>query len=329
MASTRSSRRFRLLSLLLFAASRIGATPYRRTLSFTRQGCFVSNVNGVRALTESLLGDDAMTVDICAQHCSSYSFFGLEYGRECWCSSQDLSPRGVPDADCSFPCAGDPTKTCGGSNRIEVYTNDVYVPPVTPVPAELDVPYLGCFIDVASRALPDQVFTDNEMTAEKCQVLCQEYSYFGLEFGKECFCGNKQPQTQTSEDECSFPCAGDRAQTCGGNGRINVWGIPPLCPGPVGNYEYTGCFADSGQQRTLTGRVSYDHDMTLEKCAAFCGLNEYPLFGVEFSSQCYCGTALDSSLQRPQNECAMRCGGNDQESMSPLPFRPSCSFAHL
>ena len=39
--------------------------------------------NGARALSGDSFADDAMTLDKCKDHCSSYVYWGTEYGREC------------------------------------------------------------------------------------------------------------------------------------------------------------------------------------------------------------------------------------------------------
>ncbi|KAF8319570.1 uncharacterized protein EI90DRAFT_3081828, partial [Cantharellus anzutake] len=54
-----------------------------------------------------------------------YSFTGVEYGRECYCSNSVTWISGAgqpaPDSDCSVPCMGLGSATCGGGYRIEIY----------------------------------------------------------------------------------------------------------------------------------------------------------------------------------------------------------------
>lgn len=69
-------------SLLLSTAAGL---PSRRPVAarddaFTRLGCFTDGTT--RALSADTKGDDAMTVEMCAEFCSSYQYFGVEYGRE-------------------------------------------------------------------------------------------------------------------------------------------------------------------------------------------------------------------------------------------------------
>ncbi|KAK4148740.1 WSC domain-containing protein [Chaetomidium leptoderma] len=292
------------VSLIALAATAQALPHKREAAPYTRDGCFVDNLNGQRLLDSTHYAADAMTVESCAAHCSGYKYFGLEFGRECYCADSH-SGVAVDDSDCSFPCSGDSTEKCGANDRLDVYTNNLYSPRK---PATLEAPYLGCFVDQGARALPDNLLGADDMTAQKCADHCANFSYFGIEFGRECWCANSPPKTPAAESECSFGCAGDDTQLCGAGNRINVWGAPLPSPETVGTHEYLGCFTDKRDQRSLRGPVTYDPAMTLEKCAAACG--DYTYFGVEVGSQCYCGTILESSAEeRPQAECSARCGG--------------------
>ncbi|KAJ7678763.1 glycosyl hydrolase catalytic core-domain-containing protein [Mycena rosella] len=67
------------------------------------------------------------TPQTCIAFCSGngYTMAGVEFGQECWCGSSYNPVAGTvqsaADADCSSPCTGDSTQTCGGSSRIQVY----------------------------------------------------------------------------------------------------------------------------------------------------------------------------------------------------------------
>ena len=104
-------------------------------------------------------------------------------------------------------------------------------------------------------------------------------------------------------------------------------------PSDVGDYVYQGCYTDSPitGQHSLTGKFTYDPAMTLEKCHLSCEGDGYPWFGVEYGTQCFCGTRLydrdiiddgnDSDefyLKRAfavsDRQCSMRCGGDATNS---------------
>lgn len=52
-----------------------------------------------------------------------------------------------------------------------------------------------------------------------------------LQYGKICFCGNKQINVKKMEDDdCLRPCAGDRTQACGGDWRLAIYENPQYKP---------------------------------------------------------------------------------------------------
>ncbi|CRK39009.1 hypothetical protein BN1723_015476, partial [Verticillium longisporum] len=69
------------------------------------QGCYTETKNG-RALSKKSYADDLMTLESCAAFCKGVSaaFFGVEYGRECYCgdSLRDGSVPATNQKDCSF-----------------------------------------------------------------------------------------------------------------------------------------------------------------------------------------------------------------------------------
>ncbi|KAL2130741.1 hypothetical protein VTI74DRAFT_6005 [Chaetomium olivicolor] len=303
-----------LLYTLLFSTA--AALPSGRPVSardaFTRLGCFTDGTP--RALTAAFKGDDSMTVEMCAAYCSSYRYFGVEYGRECFCGNdRDASSAAVPDSDCSFPCAGDSTEICGAGLRLDVYTNNNYVVPDPTNAAPAGVPYLGCFVDSPARALPERVISDDGMTAAKCAANCAGYTYFGTQWSRECYCGNTAPTEQATQSECNMPCSGNAAEMCGAGMRLSVYGpvgAAPTNPATVGDFTYDGCYTDSVALRVLAGYTFTSPDMTPASCAAICA--EYAYFGLEYGSQCFCGVALDpSGTMSPEKDCSMKCSGDD------------------
>ena len=71
------------------------------------------------------------------------------------------------------------------------------------------------------------------MTVEMCHERCQSrnYSLFGVEYAKECYCGNSLasgalPAAELYECKRSF-CVGDKTEFCGGGSRLLVYNIQP------------------------------------------------------------------------------------------------------
>ncbi|KAL1955711.1 hypothetical protein VTO42DRAFT_8183 [Malbranchea cinnamomea] len=188
------------------------------------RGCYTDSVFS-RALTGAASDDDEMTIDFCADFCQAYRFFGLEYGRECFCgNTQSSESTLVADSECSMPCGGDGSKICGASNRLSVYENLDWIPTVNP---EIEgYEYLGCYNDsTARRGLSDTFVYDSEMTVELCAEFCSGANYFGVEYFSECYCGAELSDSSTVQPEadCSFFCSGNSTQYCGGSNRMNVY----------------------------------------------------------------------------------------------------------
>ncbi|KAL8772354.1 MAG: hypothetical protein Q9194_004646 [Teloschistes cf. exilis] len=84
--------------------------------------------------------------------------------------------------------------------------------------------YLGCYSDLNPRQLQKayNLGTSNENGA--CQTQCQSlgYTFAGTEYHTQCWCGNLAPNgtkyTPESAKKCTFGCANDTTQACGGDG---------------------------------------------------------------------------------------------------------------
>lgn len=71
------------------------------------------------------------------------------------------------------------------------------------------------------------------MTQESCQTYCTieaplgPYKYFGIEFGRDCYCGNTFQHDAIPYDNtitsCNISCTGNSTQQCGGVNRISVY----------------------------------------------------------------------------------------------------------
>ena len=128
-----------------------------------------------------------------------------------------------------------------------------------------------------------------------------------------CFCGNQPPQYQyldVDDVHCSYACAGNSLDTCGGNGGyISIYydatkytpsnsstSTAPI-GGPVtvnstGNYNYIGCYSEATAGRALSALSpnAPANGFTVELCQAAC--EGYTYFGVEYSNQCMIYTII-------------------------------------
>lgn len=193
-------------------------------VSYSYVGCYTDDVNS-RTLPAATNSDNNMTLSECSNFCSGYQYFGTEYTTQCFCGTTlSSSSTEAAETDCSMPCGGDSTETCGGPNRLSVYTNNNYV-----TPGGATIPgyqYVGCYNDTAAaRSLSGTYTYSSEMTVEACATFCNGATYFGVEYYNECYCGDtlaadsvKQPVT-----DCSYVCSGNKSEFCGGSNRLDLY----------------------------------------------------------------------------------------------------------
>ena len=90
----------------------------------------------------------------------------------------------------------------------------------------LEQPNGQCFEDpIGSRVLPHGPLQSSDMTIVKCKKYCAEknYKYAGVEWARECFCGNDIPNIRAPDTDCFMPCTGDKSEKCGAGHKINVY----------------------------------------------------------------------------------------------------------
>jgi hypothetical protein len=209
-------------------------------VTFNRTLGFVGSFPGSR---------EGMTLEPCQGACkyAGYVFAGVEFGQECWC---DNFIRGigvsVADGECNMHCSGNNSETCGGSNRINIYsftpatsttatpiTATTFAATSTSSPAQPS-PYfesIGCYTDARSNRtlgfVGDFPGAYGNMTIEPCQWACRNahYMFAGVEFGDECWCDNviRGIGVRTFDSDCNMPCYGNVSEICGGSDRINIY----------------------------------------------------------------------------------------------------------
>ncbi|KAJ9667507.1 hypothetical protein H2201_002376 [Coniosporium apollinis] len=278
--------------------------------AFSHIGCY--NEIGGRALTAKSFATDLMTVESCATFCETYTYFGVEYGRECYCGNTIPATSTAQDpTTCKMLCKGNSLQYCGGSSRLNMYekkaaaasssvvasssavvessssavvgpsssavmassssavvessssavvassssavevpsssavvvpsssavvapsssavvASSSAAPPAATTPAVVqsvgEYTHIGCYNEVSGRTLNAKRSANDLMTVENCATFCSAYTYFGVEYGRECYCGNSIPVTSTVQlSGCTKLCAGNALQYCGGSSKLNVY----------------------------------------------------------------------------------------------------------
>ena len=168
-----------------------------------------------------------MTVELCASLCNGYTFYGVEYGSECYCGNELASDAFPVDSSlCDARCSGNSAEICGGRMLLSLYENgDSGVLPTPGGP--FDFEYVGCYAEPDGSKLLTTSYASSKMTHEMCFYLCGNlgYTYAGLEYGQECWCGNNFDDLTPplADDRCSMPCAGDATETCGNGNTLQLY----------------------------------------------------------------------------------------------------------
>jgi hypothetical protein len=84
---------------------------------------------------------------------------------------------------------------------------------------------------------------------------------------------------------------------------------------PAG-WAYKGCYVDNAYGPALAIRQADQTTMTVETCVKACIAAGYSVAGLEYSTQCNCGNAIQQGgvLANADTECNMPCGGNAKET---------------
>ena len=224
-----------------------------------------------------------------------------------------------------MPCSGTSDEVCGAGDRLTVFTNGNAAPAV----AQQSGNYvsLGCYSDkVGARTLTTQMFLSGNVRVSDCTTACNNggYAYAGLEVGQECWCGSmiSNGAAPTGSSSCNMACTADASGLCGGHDALNVYKSTTIPasnnPGgsPVGQlsagFSSIGCYSDSVYGRALSTEIDLDSN-TIENCVSSCAGQGFSIAGVEYGSQCFCGSTIDNGNTPSSSGCDMACTGNKNE----------------
>ncbi|TDL22721.1 WSC-domain-containing protein [Rickenella mellea] len=304
------------------------AVPATLPGQWTSRGCYTDSTSN-RALAGLSQSNGAMTIENCINFCASnsYVYAGVEFSKECYCGNQLISSTQAASTDCNMACAGDSTEPCGGPARLNLFLNGNTPPAKPSAPSSVgDWKSIGCWTDApGARTMPFSPSVAQPMTIKKCTDACfaAGYSLSGVEFADECYCGNEFDQTANLDltgSGCNQPCNGDPTQLCGGANRLNVYEYKSIAPPKIKLPPFSlqfwfpqGCIADSTSSRQLSNLVPVNGIFTVENCLQACNNADFPLAGLEFGNQCFCGRSLTSTPVYTDG-CNTPCSGFSAEN---------------
>ena len=79
----------------------------------------------------------------------------------------------------------------------------------------------------------------------------------------------------------------------------------------LSGYDYQGCYTDNTNGRVLSVKSTSTSTMSYKSCASYCSGSVY--FGVEYGSECYCGSSLGTTSQVAETDCSFKCSGDATE----------------
>ncbi|KAG8830432.1 hypothetical protein FRC17_004883 [Serendipita sp. 399] len=271
-----------------------------------------------------------MTAQKCIDGCAAagFSSAGLEFGRECYCGNEGSPLADQADInECNMPCLGDASQFCGNADRLLVYHKPSTNP--SPTPSGSWAPIEGeCWRDntLHQRALEHPRGGFDDLTPEKCQSLCENagFSLAGVEFGRECFCGNTimGDNRRSYGGNCLIPCTGDSSKKCGGRDAINIFvkdnfeytAGPANVLDSYNGWSKTQCWQDHASNRILKQGPAMpipEDLMTVQKCIDGCAAAGFSSAGVEFGRECFCDNVTYPPGQSEQmSECNKPCTGD-------------------
>jgi hypothetical protein len=191
--------------------------------------------------------------------------------------------------------------------------------------------YSGCWTDtVQDRKLNSDTYTDSTGMCEgSCIDYCSAkgYTFAGVEYGRECYCGYglRSGSTKDVESACNMVCPGGGAdETCGGPNHLSVFtngGAGGSNKANVNGFSYVSCYTDSASARVLTHVAHNDQtskNMTVEFCTSTCAAAGFVYAGVEFGGECYCDNQLASGAASVSGNpvdsgCDIECNGDSTE----------------
>ena len=293
-------------------------------------------------------------------HCIStcvargFSYAGVEYQDECWCSNgfHDHSVIPAKSSECNMPCAGDSSVACGGSYRMLWFSRDPLAPYYgSPSPkSNLLLPEewspSECIQDrpEPNRALRTLSFKSATMTPARCVKECQSngFKLAGVQDVTECWCDHeygttaRPVQTFTQNDgECGQPCPGDHLQRCGDEMVMQIYRhksfnspLQTRTDSPNNEWVEGPCMIDEESSRLLSMPQSIPNLISPEACLDSCASQLFTIAGLQAGSECWCGNALNlaadeqpSKREVDQSECSTPCNGEEPAQTCGGPLR--------
>ena len=235
-------------------------------------GCYVDGVNGRILQNQQPDNTAGNTIESCVALCAGqgYSIAGTEYSVQCFCGNAIYNGGALAaqQSDCNSACSGNSNEMCGAGGRLSVYSMGTPIAFQPPGPQVSGLPtgwfYQGCLQDntlsnenvnagstqkATISTLPWMVSDTDNNTILGCIEQCGAFGYnaAGLEYGRQCFCGDQEnalvasaPTSSTdpadaqyftyfsppkfiADSQCNVLCSGAPQYTCGAGNLLGYY----------------------------------------------------------------------------------------------------------
>ncbi|KAG9701393.1 WSC domain-containing protein, partial [Aureobasidium melanogenum] len=319
------------------SVSQATTTPISALSNYTYMGCY-NETHDRRALNGNSRTGSSNSLESCATFCSGYAYFGVEYGAECYCGSTIYSNsiRQSDESGCNMACAANTSQKCGGPDFLNVYYVNVTSSATTTtssspsmstgptvVQSVADYSHMGCYTEATNgRALAGLSKAGASISVDACASYCSAYTYFGVEYGSECYCGNtiQAGSSPITDGRCKMPCAANSSQICGGPNGLNMYqkSISSSTSSSISSPTSTSSASSSITPSSSTA-TSSSSTSTLSTASSSASASASPVVvaGVSFTVEqdiSYSGTVISNLASKRAisdlNSCMTTCANN-------------------
>lgn len=315
--------------------------------SFSTVGCFADFWPYSRSLSGPSMSSSGMTIETCSTFCATqgYAIFGLENSNQCFCA---MTVPNDGSTACTMPCIGNSAEICGGSDALNVYSlgtasipaamsstsseSSVLVPTGTSTmsssfkssPSGSNIGTTNLQTTLAASALPsttqDTASASSLPTSSTTQSTTSSTTSASLSASTSTSPSTASSTVSTSSSDSSSttrPTTSSSSSdpvstsTSSSTASSTAPASPSVSASPTSLWSYSGCQTDYTTYRNLNSYSFTSGGLTIEQCQSACAKAGYPLAGMEYSTECYCASAL--RFDTPSTNCNMACGGDSTE----------------
>jgi len=142
----------------------------------------------------------------------------MQVGKQCFCGNNYGKYGKAKNCKSECPGAKKEINKCGGGWANSVYSIVEHV--------KQKYKYIGCYKDNKKRDFEKNAlsskFNEKSLCGAKCKIA--GFRYFGMQVGKQCFCGNYYGKYGMAKN-CNVKCAGNKNQKCGGGWANSVYQV--------------------------------------------------------------------------------------------------------